>query len=152
MSDESNENAPRGRGLRHWVEELRRLRRPAQDPEFEALAALEPRLEVLRREAVAWRDQAREGFCRNAVLHGYPGHQPGLRQRLSGLVGPQREGGGVLGTAEAYRTAYLEIDRSLPGCRHDGKCREFNKLARGGHASGQGDQPRVVSGSETRGS
>src|SRR5262245_18933043 len=133
MAEESNENAPRSRGLRHWEEEIRRLRRPAQDPEFEALAALEPRLEVLRREAVAWRDWAREGFCRNAVLHGYPGHQPGLRQRLSGLVGPGREDGGVLGTADAYRTAYLEVDWSLPGCLHTGKRREFNKLAQGGH-------------------
>ena len=117
---------------------------------FSDLVALEPRLEVLRREALAWREQAKRGFCANAVFYGSPG-QPGLKQRLSELVGYERAGRGVLGTSEAYETAYHTVYQSLPNCRHRGECGSFRKppqRQKEPHEPGCTSEPVIVWGSD----
>jgi hypothetical protein len=90
-------------------------------PAFRRLAALEPGLDRLLAEARSHNENRSPIFCANAVFYGYPGHRPGIKQRLSALVGWGRKGDPVLGTCEAYDVAYETIYEALPNCR--GRCR-----------------------------
>jgi hypothetical protein len=87
---------------------------------FRALARREPRLRDLLAEARAHHQNLGPVFCANAVWYGYTGFQPGLKERLSCLVGWAAERGGDLRTSEAYDVAYHTIYQALPDCR--GRC------------------------------
>jgi hypothetical protein len=87
---------------------------------FRALARLEPRLRDLLAEARAYHSNRGPTFCANAVWYGYPGWQPGLKGRLSHLVGWAAERGGDLRSSAAYDVAYQTIYQALPDCR--GRC------------------------------
>jgi hypothetical protein len=95
-------------------------------PSFEELVSLEPRLADLLAEAQAYHTKRPRGFCANAVFYGYPGHRPGLKKRLSELVGYTCGQEGVLGSWEAHDVAYRAIYQALPDCKHpEGECRPF---------------------------
>jgi hypothetical protein len=103
--------------------------RPAAEPgkrrgnrplTFRALVEQEPRLADLLAEARAHHNNRDPVFCANAVWFGYHGFRPGLKARLSRLVGWTAEQGGELRTSEAYSLAYETIYRALPDCR--GRC------------------------------
>jgi hypothetical protein len=94
-------------------------------PTFARLVSLEPRLADLLAEAKARRQKAGRKFCANAVWYGYPGHQPGLRQRLTQLVGWNSHRKGLLGSSTAYDVAYQTIYRALPDCGADCACQHF---------------------------
>jgi hypothetical protein len=95
-------------------------------PTFEELAALEPRLNHLLAEARSYHEKKYRRFCANAVWYGYPGHEPGLKQGLSELVGWESGQKGLLGSREAYDVAYQTLYQALPNCRHRiGVCRSF---------------------------
>jgi hypothetical protein len=95
-----------------------RQRKPR--PTFEALAAQEPRLRDLLAEARSFHDNRDPVFCANAVWIGYGDFRPGLKYRLSCLVGWGAEQGGELRTSDAYDVAYETISQALPDCR--GRC------------------------------
>jgi len=92
-------------------------RRP---PTFRALARLEPRLRDLFAEACSYHRHRGPVFCANAVWYGYPGYEPGLKNRLCRLVGWGAERSGELVSSAAYDVAYHTIYRALPDCR--GRC------------------------------
>jgi hypothetical protein len=94
-------------------------------PTFADLAALEPRLAGLHAEAQNYHVNRPRGFCANAVFYGYPGHRPGLKKRLSELIGFTSGQGGVLGGSDAHDVAYRAIYQALPDCKHKGECRPF---------------------------
>jgi hypothetical protein len=94
-------------------------------PTFDELVALEPRLADLLAEAQDYHAKRPRGFCANAVWYGYPGHRPGLKKRLSELVGFTSGHGGVLGSSAAYDVAYKATYQALPNCKHKGECRPF---------------------------
>jgi hypothetical protein len=95
-------------------------------PTFDELIALEPHLADLLAEAQNYHATRPRGFCANAVFYGYPGHRPGLKKRLSELVGFASDREGVLGSSEAYDVAYRAIYQALPDCKHkEGECRPF---------------------------
>jgi hypothetical protein len=55
------------------------------------------------------------------VWYGYPGHRPGLKARLTKLVGWEAtRPGGVRRSSAAYDVAYDTIYEALPDCR--GRC------------------------------
>jgi hypothetical protein len=87
---------------------------------FRGLAKLEPRLRDLLTEARSHHKNRDAIFCANAVWYGYPGFRPGLKSRLSRLVGWRAEQGGDLRTSAAYDLAYQTIYQALPDCR--GRC------------------------------
>jgi hypothetical protein len=70
-------------------------------PTFDELVALEPRLADLLAEAQAYHTNRPREFCANAVFYGYPGHRPGLKKRLSELVGFTSGQEGVLDSSDA---------------------------------------------------
>jgi hypothetical protein len=100
-------------------------------PTFDELVALEPRLADLLAEAQAYHANRPRGFCANAVWYGYPGRQPGLKRRLSELVGFTSGQEGMLGTSAAYDVAYRAVYQGLANCRHKGECRPFSRQAAG---------------------
>jgi hypothetical protein len=64
-----------------------------------------------------------ENFCANEVWYG-KGHDGGVRERVSRLVGWDRRPDPVLGTEEAYDVAYDALYEELPDCKHsEGLCR-----------------------------
>jgi hypothetical protein len=96
-------------------------------PTFEELAALEPRLNDLMTEARSYHEKRPRRFCANAVWYGYPGHQPGLKRRLSDLIGWESGKKGLLRSSKAYDVAYQALYKALPDCRHpSGECRPFH--------------------------
>jgi hypothetical protein len=94
-------------------------------PTFPQLVSLEPRLAGLLEEAKAYRQKVGRNFCANAVWYGYRGHKPGLRQRLTQLVGWNSHRKDLLGSSAAYDVAYQTIYRALPDCGADCVCRHF---------------------------
>jgi hypothetical protein len=103
------------------VEQSNEVYRPAPTLTFAALAALEPSLGELLAEAQEVRDDGTaEYFCQVATFFGYPGHRPGFKRRLCGLVGWFAEGADVLATRAAYDLGYETIIEALPPCR--GRC------------------------------
>jgi hypothetical protein len=101
-------------------------------PMFDDLARLEPRLADLLAEAQGYGRDRNPDFCANAVWYGYAGHQPGLRSRLTKLVGWESGHGGLLGSSLAYDIAYDTIEAALPDCR--------------GHCACSGEPPDVLDG------
>jgi hypothetical protein len=89
------------------------------------LARREPRLRGLLAEARAHHSNRAAVFCANAVWYGYPGFRPGLKARLSRLVGWMAQPEGDLRTCEAYDVAYQTIYRTLPDCRGRCQCSVF---------------------------
>jgi hypothetical protein len=87
---------------------------------FAELAKREPRLLDLLAEAQAHHRNREPVFCANAVMLGYPGFQPGLKNRLRRLVGWEAGQGGMLRTREAYDLAFQTIYQALPDCRRCG--------------------------------
>jgi hypothetical protein len=94
-------------------------------PTFAQLVSLEPGLADLLAEAKAHRRKAGRKFCANAVWYGYPGHQPGLRQELTQLVGWNSGRKDLLGSSAAYDVAYQTVYRALPDCGADCVCQRF---------------------------
>src|SRR5947209_4476528 len=88
---------------------MQTLRPPAagQDLTFADLAALEPALWDLLAEARSLRPTD-EGEAL-ALFCGYSGYGPGLKRRLSALVGWYSGRGGVLGSSGAYDVAYAAV-------------------------------------------
>jgi hypothetical protein len=84
--------------------------------EFAEQVKLEPRLADLWHEAKTYR--ATDGFCANAVWHGYDGN-PGIKARLEELVGEEAKKA-KLRTSKAYDLAYDVIYDALPDCQHEG--------------------------------
>jgi len=76
----------------------------------------------LLHEALGHRKTAGPDFCANAVFYGYPGYRPGLKQRLSKLVGWETGRKDVLGSSAAYNVAYHTIYDALPDCGPDCAC------------------------------
>ena len=69
--------------------------------------------------------RVREGqdFCAHEVWYG-SGDDGGVKEKLSELVGWDREPDPVLGSEEAYDVAYESLYHELPDCRHpEGACR-----------------------------
>ncbi len=86
--------------------------------EFKALAALEPRLDRLLKDAKAVKDTGGPSFCANAHWYGRDGCS-GLRAQLIALVGwERRQGPPELQTPRAYDTALWMIYEVLPPCRN----------------------------------
>ncbi len=120
-------------------------------PAFDELAALEPRLAALLAEAQGYHATRPRGFCANAVFYGYPGHRPGLKRRLSELVGHVSDREGVLGTSDAYDVAYHTVYQALPDCKHRGSAARSPGRLRSVPTDRSADslpQPRVGRGRE----
>ena len=97
-------------------------------PTWEALVEREPRLGDLLAEARAVRGEG-PTFCANAVWYGYPGHRPGLKRRMTRLVGFLAERPDpLLRGPLAYEVAYRALYRALPDCRRCG-CPDRASLA-----------------------
>ena len=94
---------------------------------FADLTSLEPRLSDLLQEAQDHHAAAGPHFCANAVFYGYPGHRPGLKQRLSSLVGWSSGRNGLLGSSTAYDTAYHTIYAALPDCGEECFCQQVRR-------------------------
>lgn len=88
---------------------------------FNDLLRLEPGLAALLAEAFLYHATASVRFCVNAVWYGYPGHYPGLKQRMCELVGWTSKDPRLRSSA-AYDVAYETIYRALPDCDHPGLC------------------------------
>lgn len=88
---------------------------------FMELADLEPRLLDLLYEARSFKPAPK--FCANEVWYGYRGSGfPGIKPRLSQLVGWFQSSGGKLRTKEAYDIAYEAIYGALPHCQPGCSC------------------------------
>jgi hypothetical protein len=87
---------------------------------FAELPRLEPRLLELLAEARSHHANRKRVFCANTVWYGYSGHWPGLKQRMSQLVGHLAQGDARLRMSQAYDVAYGTIYQALPDCR--GRC------------------------------
>ncbi len=98
---------------------------------FQDLARLEPRLTTLLIEAKAHRKDRQPDFCANEVFYGYAGHRPGLKERLSQLVGWESTNEGILKTSLAYDVAYDTIYDALPDCRGDCACTAIGRALMG---------------------
>jgi hypothetical protein len=86
---------------------------------WQEVVALEPRLAELRKAVRAVKDDpAAPSFCANRHWYG-DGETPGFRDRLSALVGWEREdpGPALLFTADAYDACYNTLYAALPNCR-----------------------------------
>jgi hypothetical protein len=102
-------------------------RGPAIPPTLDELVGLEPRIAELLAEAEHARETAGPTFCANAVFYGYAGHDPGLKCRLSKLVGWTSGQKGLLRTSAAYDVVYKEVWGMLPPCGPDCYCRRINR-------------------------
>lgn len=85
-------------------------------PSFASLAKVEPRLWGLLAEALGYRMADTPEFCQMGTFCGYPGFRPGLKPRLTQLVGWNRDHP-ILGTTQAYDVVYQTILEALPDCR-----------------------------------
>ena len=91
-------------------------------PSWETLIDREPRLLDLYEEARAIRDDKHAPhFCANNVWYGRRGW-PGLKERVTALVGWTRTDDPILGTPQAYDIAYHKIYGALPDCRDCSCC------------------------------
>lgn len=102
-------------------------------PDYETLAALEPRIKDLERRARAVKDDGSGAFfCSNYLW--LP-----MYTELRDLIGAQRKRvdgeskQGILYDSYAFEQVYIELSRLLPPCRDCG-CRKFQQLM---EASGQ---------------
>jgi hypothetical protein len=89
-------------------------------PEFDALAQEEPELWRLFGEVTAVaveQDGLDTPFCANHLWY------RDFKPEVTRLVGWLRKGHPVLGTSQAYNTAYQTLWEILPDCRHEGLCR-----------------------------
>jgi hypothetical protein len=100
---------------------------PFIPPKIEQLVALEPRLTVLLAEAGHYHETAGPTFCANSVFYGYFGQGPGLKSRLSKIVGWYSRQKGLLGTAAAYDVVYQTVWNALPACGPDCACQRVNR-------------------------
>lgn len=92
------------------------------EPTFAALAELEPRLQLLRREAREYQRSEGGIFCATTAWYGWYG-VPGIEPRLRRLVGEQRPGyHRLLVSTEAFHVAHETIVDELPPCRNCRGC------------------------------
>jgi hypothetical protein len=85
------------------------------DVTFPLLCELEPRLFALLAEARSFQPADEEEAT--AMFCGYPGYLPGLKRRLSRLVGWHSGRTGLLGSTAAYETVYRALLRAIPAAR-----------------------------------
>lgn len=86
---------------------------------WDDLVREEPRLARLEADIRQIPKPKDKTLCANAIWFGYPGHEPGYKNRLVRLVGWYATNG-KLTSDEAYDTAYRYLYELVPDCQHDG--------------------------------
>lgn len=93
-------------------------RRKLKMNHWQLLVEHEPGLVHLLATARAVKPGDDPHFCANEVWYGYGRHRGnGIKGKLVELVGFHRHGHRILGTQQAYDTAYKVIYEALPDCR-----------------------------------
>ena len=98
------------------------MQRPSLTPRpltWREIVIREHRLAQLKRRIELARDNGKAAtFCANALWYGHNGRDPGLRDEIARLVGPEaRPDDPILGTSAALETVSTTLRALLSPCR-----------------------------------